>query len=335
LSAASRSTWRSLLERDLDLTILDLLHTSPPFAAWLFDVTLGGAGHVESEFRAAWHSVIGFDGRESDVEVEWVLSDGTRARLLIEDKIDAQCQPDQARAYQLRAAKYVEDGEATCTATVLIAPAGYNERHAADTVLFDYALSVETIKEWLMTDQSLNARREYLGGFLDHILLKFRRLKTPSRSTANGSRGGASKVQFPDVYAFVSDEIGRIYPQISITNSSHGEWIYFAFPGKERGVSLRYRLRDHWVELILQTSAFDENRLRNVLELHPLQGAFVSPRGESEIAVWRPTEELDLAAELPPQFDRIRGALSTVAELVKWYREQSKALHSPVPANTR
>jgi hypothetical protein len=161
LASRSRAVWRSLFERDLDLLLLDLIYTSPEFGRWLLESTIGlpRADDASLSLEGAWHSVIGFDGRESDLEALWTFN-GSRIRILIEDKIEAECQPGQAAAYAERAKRYVEDGEADRAATVLIAPLGYPERYSEDTAAFDYHVSIESIRDWVASNRDGGARRE-------------------------------------------------------------------------------------------------------------------------------------------------------------------------------
>lgn len=172
LASRSRAVWRSLFERDLDLLLLDLIYASPKFGRWLLESTIGlpRADDASLSLEGAWHSVIGFDGRESDLEALWTFN-GSRIRILIEDKIEAECQPGQAAAYAERAKRYVEDGEADRAATVLIAPLGYPERYSEDTAAFDYHVSIESIRDCVESGspatQRLHRRtaRSHAGSF--------------------------------------------------------------------------------------------------------------------------------------------------------------------------
>lgn len=321
LSDAIRPTWRTLLERDLDLTLLDLLHTSTEFSDWLFNRTLGREMPGGAAFTAAWHSVVGPEGRESDLEAEWVVRNGSRARLLIEDKIDAACQPDQALSYKHRAARYVQEGAASHCATVLIAPREYPERHKEDTALFDYFLSLESIREWIESEPGLKSRAPYLADFLSAIVNKFQRARQSQARTSAERNGSVSKPLYPALYDIIRTELSGSFPQLGINNSTPGEWVYFSFPGKGRGVSIRYRARDHWVELVLPRKSFDHDVVTTVHREHPLPGSRIAQRGQTELAIWIPSEEIDLDTDLELQRDRIRGALVAVADLAAWFRD--------------
>jgi hypothetical protein len=59
--------------------LVDLLHTSAPFRAWLLARVADdlSAADPAADFLGAWHSVTTPNG-ESDVEAEWQLPDGGR-----------------------------------------------------------------------------------------------------------------------------------------------------------------------------------------------------------------------------------------------------------------
>ncbi len=316
----TRSTWRTVLERDLDLAIFDLLHTCESFSRWILSTTLG-EDQCSMDFTGAWHSVIGVDGRESDLEVEWANANGERIRYLIENKIDAQCQPDQAVSYQQRAQRYLAGG-VWKTATVLVAPEGYRQRHPADTEPFDFTISIEAIVFWIQSTPEVAARSNYLSDLFQQMLNKYSRYR-PARPNRIGENEIGSdahgKLQLPELHSLIREELERSFPQLRTSNSTPGEWVYFTFPCKSKGVLLRFRARDHWVELVLPKKSFDEDVVEETLRDAPLPEGHFAKRGKTEVVVWRPTEELDLDSDLPSQVDRIRTALLGAADLAAWY----------------
>jgi hypothetical protein len=171
--------------------------------------------------------------------------------LLIEDKIDAQCQPDQAHSYRERADRYVGDRTVSHAATVLVAPRGYADKHKDDVAAFDHLLEVETIREWLAVAETLRTRADFLCGFLDQVSRKFHRARAVNAAPGEASAGSRSKPQFPELHEAIRAEIDRTFPQLGVTNTTPGEWVYFSFPHKGVGATVRYRLRDakHRAEL--------------------------------------------------------------------------------------
>lgn len=313
-TAERRARWRKLHERDLDLLVLDLLHTAPTFRERLIDHC--GLRHQVPDptgsFLEAWHSVVNTDGRESDLEAEWQTQGGGRFRLLIEDKVGAAFTPGQPERYAARAAEY-ENTVGQSASTLLIAPESYAVNHKREVGSFASHLSIEGLTEWCADGVVPAPRSDYLRDFLNHL---FARNGVRSRA----SSGGAGKATFPSLYRTIRSILAVEFPELSITNSSDGEWVYFGFPDKAR-VSLCYRLRDHWAELVFSRKRLDEATLLAIMQRTGLPGAKVDARGMTEVVLWRPTPEIDPTAAGDEQQQELEGALAVVASLASWYRQ--------------
>lgn len=315
-----RASWSTVLERDIDLLILDLLHTSSQFREWLLqsvanDLVLPGD---DPEFLGAWHSVNTPNG-ESDIEAEWQLAGGARLVVLIEEKLGAAFQPDQGLRYRERAENYISSGRATRSRTVLAAPGTYRERDPVGAGPFERHVTLESILEWCRSEAS-GERYEYLARFMEHALLR----STPrSRGTAarhgQPSRGG--KPQYPEMYALIREIMERDprEPALTIRNSTPGEWVHLWFEGRGAGISLRWRLPDHWAELVVKAARVQREALERALADNPLAGAAVADRGRTEHVVWVATPEIDLLGPAAPQADAVSTALDISAGLAGWY----------------
>lgn len=132
----------SVQERDIDLLLLELIHTSPYFAKE-FIALVGLAG---ATVESGQHSVYREHG-ETDVLLI-VGIENRRAAVMIEDKIGAPMQPDQCNRYHLRGDALCFDGTVDRYCTVLCAPAGYL-RSVPDTERWDYRVSFEEVAEIL------------------------------------------------------------------------------------------------------------------------------------------------------------------------------------------
>lgn len=308
-----RARWRKLHERDLDLLVLDLLHTAPTFRERLIDHC--GLRHQVPDptgsFLDAWHSVLNTDGRESDLEAEWQTPGGGRFRLLIEDKIGAAFTPGQPERYAARAAEY-QNTVGQSASTLLIAPESYAVRHKREVGSFASHLSIEGLTAWCDNGVVPAPRSDYLRDFLNHL---FARNGVRSRA----SSGGGGKATFPSLYRTIRSILAAEFPELSITNSSDGEWVYFDFPGRAQ-VSLRYRLRDHWAELVFSRKSLDEATLLATMKRTGLTGAEVDARGKSEVVLWKPTPEIDPTAAGDEQRQELERGLAIVASLASWYR---------------
>src|SRR4029077_11477868 len=87
------------------------------------------------------------DAGESDVLLVVDLEDADRLALMIEDKINAPFQPEQANRYQQRGEQGIQDGQWKRFTTCLCAPEGYlaGARPMEDWSAY---ISLESISEW-------------------------------------------------------------------------------------------------------------------------------------------------------------------------------------------
>lgn len=326
LTGLSRATWVSIQERDLDLLLLDLLHTSAGFRRWLLDAVAPDVIGLDAEggFLGAWHSVSTPNG-ESDLEAEWKRPDGTRFAMLIEDKLGAAFQPDQGLRYIERAAGYRMSGRATHTRVVLIAPAAYPARDAVGCAPFERHLSIESLIAWCEAGR-VGDRSTHTAAFLRQALARAGGSpRGASRvDSATGTTSHSGKPQFPEFYAEIHALLQVRRPPMGgvtgVASQAPGEWVYFAFPRKSgSGASLRWRLRDHWVELVIPIKKVSRDAVEAALLDDPLPGAAIATRGTSEVVVWLPTIEVDAFAPAPPQRQAIDQALTTSDALSQWY----------------
>ena len=85
-------------ERDIDLLLVEELACSPDFVAWLLARAAGTRPIVQSS--EVLHSTRRmFNRREIDIRLR-ASTDRGDVLLLIENKLDADEQPDQARSYR-------------------------------------------------------------------------------------------------------------------------------------------------------------------------------------------------------------------------------------------
>ncbi len=133
----------AVAERDIDLLLLEEFHCSQEFKRFFLKATIGESSPVR--FLKAVHSIKDSKYGESDIEVDFQKK-GSIIRFLIENKIDAELQPNQPERYKQRALKYMNSQEVNEAKTVLIAP----EKYIAQDIKsrFDYSISYETVQKW-------------------------------------------------------------------------------------------------------------------------------------------------------------------------------------------
>lgn len=128
-------------ERDIDLLILEELNVSRDFSDWFYrenGLTVPSAG-----LSKALHSIADPELGESDLIAFY--SNGHA--ILIENKINAIAQPQQAERYQQRGERGIKSGDWKSFSTCMIAPQVYLEG-SEEAPMYDKTISYEKIKAW-------------------------------------------------------------------------------------------------------------------------------------------------------------------------------------------
>lgn len=127
----------SILERDVDLILLEELITDNSFCEWFVnELNLPRFLSV----NGAWRSITDFGLGETDILFSY-NSEDSKIFVLIENKLDASFQEAQYERYTKRANEYLIKNECDKTYTVLVAPNLYCENQND----FENYISYETI----------------------------------------------------------------------------------------------------------------------------------------------------------------------------------------------
>jgi hypothetical protein len=148
----------SVNERDIDLLMLEEFLATPDFGVW-FASQIFGEGCCPGRCISALRSVTQSSG-ESDLEVEYMADDGTRTLFLIENKIGAGLQPQQARRDLERGSEFVDSGGGAAADTIIVAPSRYFASED-QTKGFNFRLSYESLRDWFDAAMQLGARRNF------------------------------------------------------------------------------------------------------------------------------------------------------------------------------
>lgn len=227
----------SVTERDVDLVLLEELHASPKFAAWLLDRT-GVAGSAEYELITAAHSVTHSQLGESDL-VALYGSNGDRLAILIENKIAAAAQPDQGARYLKRGAAGIEDGLWSSFQTVMIAPLRYLKA-SADLKQYGARISYEDVLEWF---ERLGSPRSI---YKAHLL----------REAIEQNRRGYTAKEDVRVTAFFRtywEQVSQDFPELEMKDPgikpTNADWVEFGTGSLPDGMTIFHKLRTGCVDL--------------------------------------------------------------------------------------
>lgn len=166
-------------ERDIDLLLVEEIFSSPKFLRWLADKA-GLQGDIASS--TVLHSKRRTrNRREIDIFVDLTMSAGKRAALLIENKLDASEQPDQAESY--REELNVLAGDFTQTAMLIVCPADYSLQHQEFTSKFDAVVTYQQLVGYfrIAADELVDnkARMRFRADVIEQAIHKHRRGYTP------------------------------------------------------------------------------------------------------------------------------------------------------------
>ena len=137
-------TFDNILERDMDMLLMRQFTQNNKAYIKLF---LGKIGlNSDYSILSVSHSVMTSDG-ESDIEVILEIG-GEKIAILIEDKINAIAQPDQAKRYEIRGRNGIEAGKYNSFYTFIVAPAKYLDGNE-EAAKYPYKVSYEEVREVL------------------------------------------------------------------------------------------------------------------------------------------------------------------------------------------
>lgn len=167
-------------ERDIDLLLVEELYASPSFVQWL----AGRAGIREAvQTSTVLHSKRRTRSRrEIDIFVDLRLDDTRRCALLIENKLDASEQPDQAESYREELHRISD--EFTSAVMLIVCSGAYAREHKEFTGKFDSVITYEDVSGYF--DQAAMtmagegaARARFRRDIMDQAVNKHRRGYTP------------------------------------------------------------------------------------------------------------------------------------------------------------
>jgi len=152
-------------EHDVHLLLAEEFVASSAFRPWFLE-SIGLPGSLD--VVAVDHSAMDTDTGESDLEVT-LRTDTGDTKLLIEVKIDAVLQPNQAERYRARASNYCAGGSCVFVQTVIVAPAEYF-RNETDHYGFDHRVEIESVLDWFEKAEALGNRRCFKTALLRQAL---------------------------------------------------------------------------------------------------------------------------------------------------------------------
>lgn len=305
-------------ERDVDLLLLEELYANPDFREWFIPRCCGliaGSAELVEVKRSVTQS-----SGESDLELTCRQPDGTLAKLLIENKVDAAFQREQAARYTQRARAYVANGHCACVRTVLIAPRDYFGAKR-DSHGFDGALTYEEIQDWFLRS-ALGARGLYKAVIL----------KAAINKATLGYNPIADDVVSRFWYAYWEISIAQA-PELAMnrpgSKPARSTWIYFAPSGLPPNARLVHKLGHGVIELTLGGAGERLGELRSALRDILTRDMVVERTGKSS-SIRLKVPEVNASQDIDAQRAAVSAGLDAARQLLAWAQRHRELLATTV-----
>jgi hypothetical protein len=306
-------TVAGVVERDIDLLLLEEFLSSELFSRWFIEHALHPPGPSNNlgQVRRAGRSVTQSMG-ESDLEIVFEAADGSRTYLLIENKVNAVFQPAQAERYHLRGRTYLERGDCIAVFTVLVAPARYFGS-ASTCQGFDGRLSYEALRDWFLEQHGMGPRRLYKAGFLAAAIEK--------AHYGYQAEADALVTTFWRAYwELAVTEAPELQMDMPPPKPAGAGFVRFRPAGIAAPVSLIHKLRHGCVDLQVTGWA---NRLA---ELHAVVAPYLEPdmqvvRAAKASAIRLRVPALDTGRSFVEQIEAVRTGQQAAQRLLGWFRD--------------
>lgn len=310
----------SVRELHIDLLFLEEFYASQSFRAWFIDSTirreLGDVLRVE-------HSVFELE-RESDLEVTFAGLTGD-VLFLVENKIDAQFQTNQAVDYQSRGVEYIRRGKCSEAFTVLLAPERYiamvKDRHR-----FDFYLSFEQVIAFFQSQTGMGNRAEYKENVLQKAINKVARLgsgeKQPGNSAYQPQEVNEGITQFWEKYW--EDITGR-YPELLMPKPGikgpAATFIFFGKPNLPSNVELVHKFVHGCVDIQFHKLGSLSKVFIEYFKERLEPGMTIQPTGKA-VVVRIVVPKINPHHFFEDLLDDVRQAQDTAKRLLSWFERQ-------------
>ena len=235
--------------------------------------------------------------------------------LLLENKVDAQFQPNQAQRYRLRGEAYRAAGKCSRYRTVLIAPTSYL---GGDGALhgFDATVTYEAVRDWFLAQDSLGTRRHYKASLLSAAIVKSKLGYNPVAD--------APVSDFWHQYWQLANECA---PELEMpeptAKPARAGFVYFRPLALSKRCAIVHKLRHGNVDLQLAGLAPRVPALGQRLA-GVLSPAMTLAKAGKSAAVRLRVPILDTGAEFNRQTEVALGGLAAASTLLAWYVDHAE-----------
>jgi hypothetical protein len=306
-----------VIETDLELILLDLIHKSSDFLDLL--VTRGLDGQNCRELIGAWRS-LDEDGLVSHLTALVKTGSGRDAALLIEGRVSAATPSHHAARRRERGVAGSGDGSWDRFATCLVAPSGYLDSEPVSG--WDCLVAIEDIRPYAEA-----AAPGVAVAVLDSAVAQYRDRKNMPQDPA--------VVAFSDAYARLCE---REYPDLRVHRPSLGRtedienWVQFADGFLQRApTDVRLCHRPGLGQVDIEIAKARPAEVRLFLERVIPAGATIERLGEGTVIRFR-VAVIDQRSPFAEQEAIVHAALGRARELLSfWVQQRTRLSYGDVP----
>ena len=297
---------QSVAERDIDLLLTEELHVDSSFCSWFYELVWGTGNHNLS-FLGAWHSLTHPEHGESDIVVLVEGVEGRKLAILVENKIDAIAQPNQAGRYRIRGDAGIEKDWWHQYRTCIVAPQAYLNANS-EAVLYDVRISYEYIKQWFETKEG-DHRSKYRAQIIEIAIGQNRRGYQPE------PHGGVTQFWF-DYWQLSTKEFRGLQMAKPGEKPARADWPTFSPVELKNDFVVFHKLPRGAVDLTIKGAGGDIEHLKQLNESLLVDGLSMLTTGESA-AIRIEVPEMNRFGEFAPQIDKARDGLLAVSRLIE------------------
>ncbi len=295
----------SVAERDIDLLLLEEFSVSDEFRKWFSNRV---AENLEYQSKVGvWHSLVDAKLGESDIVFVYLSHPYGRIAILIENKIDAPPQPEQAERYRQRGEKGINEGHWEQFKTCVVAPQRYLYSSKHDQV-YDVEIAYEELSAYFAAGRSENSRGVYKASLVQEAIEQNRRGYQPEYSPA-------MTAFVADYYAIAAQDFPELKMQEAKQRPSGSTWITFNPSVLPRGAYICHQLAAGAVKLFFSPP----NSLASVLQTygpHISDEITIEPAGKSVALIMQALKIDPLNSSVLQQYEAVLFGLNAAVKLL-------------------
>lgn len=299
----------NVTERDIDFLVLEELQVSHEFREW-FSARVFESPVLKTHGKAL-HSVVDSKYGESDLIFIFDAEDGSTKAILIENKISARPQPDQAQRYIERGEKGKAEETWQEYRTCVIAPRNYLES-PAHAELYQCEITYEEIMAFFSSRRTVDERSGYRAKMMLEAVTQHRRGYT---QIVDQKMTTFAK----EYWQYVQSHYPNLKMPVPKPRAAGNTWIYFFPSGLPKSVDVVHQLSAGYVKVFFkqQASDFEAIRARYQDMVGLIPGLEVELTGKS-VAISVPVDSvkpLEIGFETAQA--SVAAALETTSKLVQ------------------